>query len=401
MFLTAEEKAMLSGEFGEGVALAMRVLVGIGEAFDAPRMVEITRAHAALSNQEADTWFAERLAKGGATCRVRPTVNPGFDLDYFRKVTTISDADAEMMERTHNAYKALGAILSYSCTPYLFDNIPHRGEIVAFSESSATPYVNSVWGARSNRESSQSALCAAVTGRVPLYGYLLDENRLGKVLVKVEARIKNDFDYTLLGYAAPKKIGNDVPVFVGMPEVPTPEGLMNLGAELNTAGAVTIYHIVGVTPEAPTIEAAFGGRSPERTVTITDQDLKETHRHLSKPPGKIDFVMMGCPHLTISQVQKIAAMVKGRRLASELWVSVSSYTKEMAGRMGLLQEIEEAGGHVVADTCIDEPCWHHLAGKVGATDSPKCAYYATRRDMSFVIRSLEECVESALRGEAK
>ena len=249
MKLTSEEQAMLDGKYGQGTALAMKIQVAIGEAYNAEKMVPVTRTHVALSNQEADLWFVEKLVNGGAVCRVSPTVNPGFNLEYFQAITTISPEDEDVISRTRNAYKKIGATLTYNCTPYLEKNIPFFGEITAYSESSATPFINSVYGARTNREAAQSALCAAVTGVVPLYGYLLDENRKGQILVDVKADIKNDFDYQLLGYAVPKKTGFKIPVFTGLTR-PTPEALMNLGAELNTGGNVALYHIVGFTPEA-------------------------------------------------------------------------------------------------------------------------------------------------------
>jgi len=392
---------MLEGKFGEGVALAMRVLVGVGEAFGAERMVEISRAHVALSNQEADLWFVEQLVNKGATCRVSPTVNPGFNLEYFQNITTIDPADEEIIKRTRAAYKAIGATLTYNCTPYLEKNIPRFGEITAYSESSATPYINSVYGARTNRESAQSALCAAITGRVPLYGMLLDENRKGQVLVDVQAEMKDEFDYHLLGYLTPKKIGHKIPVYTGLPQDISPESLMNLGAQLNTGGAIPLFHIVGFTPEAPTLEAAFHGEEPEKRVVFTDQDLRDMRDALSCEGGKIDFAMFGCPHLTIDQVGKIARQLEGKKLAVELWILTSSLTKELAQRMGYLEIINKAGGHIVEDTCVDQPCWHHLSGKKGVTDSPKCAYYTKRRGMEFVIRSISECVEAAVKGEVE
>jgi len=396
--LTREEQQMLEGKFGEGAATAMQVLVALGEAFGAERTVEISRAHVALSNQEADLWFVEKLVKGGAKCRVSPTVNPGFNLEYFQEVSSVSPADEDTIKRTRAAYKAIGATLTYNCTPYLEKNIPRFGEITAYSESSATPYINSVYGARTNREAAQSALCAAVTGRTPLYGFLLDENRKGEVLVEVQAELRNDFDYHMLGYAAPKKTGFGVPVFTGI-QNPSPEDLMNLGAQLNTAGAVSIYHIVGVTPEAPTLEAAFHGEEPKKRVIITDDDLRQVRNAISADGGKIDFAFFGCPHLTIAQVAEIARLLVGKQLAVELWVCTSYLTKELANRMGFLDIIRKAGGHIVEDTCIDQPCWHHLYGKKGVTDSPKCAYYTKRREMDFVIRSIPECVAAAIKGE--
>ena len=398
MKLSSEEQNILSGKQGEGSALAMKILVGIGDAFDATRMVPISRAHVALSNQDADLWFAEKLSSTGGRCVIPPTVNPGFCIDFFTSHNMVSHEDAQLMERTTCAYKALGARLNFSCTPYLFDNIPRQGEVIAFSESSATPFVNSVWGAWTNRESAQSALCAAVVGKVPEYGLLLAANRRATARVNVKADLSNDFAYQQLGWAIPQKIGCRIPVLEAVPADVSMEGLMNLGAQLNTAGAVPMYHITGVTPEAPALEAALQGRTPEIVVEITQQDLDDQIDKFSAEPGPIDFVMFGCPHHTIRQVQEVADMVEGRTLKTELWILTSSYTLEMARRMGLLDTICKAGGNIIADTCPDQPCWRHLKGKKGATDSPKCAYYPKRRGLQFVVRDLKTCVRAALKG---
>lgn len=400
MFLNAFERDMLEGRHGAGMATAMKVMVAIGEAFGAEKMVEISRAHVALSNQDADLWFVEKLVSGGAVCLVSPTVNPGFNLEYFQDAASVNPLDEATIKRTRKAYRTIGATLTYSCTPYLEKNIPRPGEVTAYSESSATPYINSVYGARTNRESAQSALCCAVTGRTPLYGFLLDEYRRGNVLVEVEADLRDDFDYQLLGYCVPRKAGPGVPVFTGLPERISPEALMNLGAQLNTAGAVPMYHIAGITPEAPTVEAAFKGEAPLRRVVITNGDFKKIHDEITAAPGKIDFAMFGCPHFTIAQVGEVVRLLGGRSFKAEFWVLTSSLTKELARRMGYLDIIEQAGGHIVDDTCIDQPCWRHLYGKRGVTDSPKCAYYTKRRNMEFVIMRLSDCVEAAVRGEA-
>ena len=398
MELTRYEEDMLNGKYGEGVALAMKVQVALGEAFGARRMVPITRAHVALSNQEADLWFVERLVKGGARCSVPPTVNPALSLDYF---ADLEPAAREMTERTQGAYRAIGANLTYNCTPYLYGNAPRYGEVVAFSESSATPYVNSVLGARTNRESAQGALCAAVTGRVPEYGLLLDENRKGDVLVEVRTELRDDLDYQLLGYCA-DEIGEGIPVFTGIPRGVTTEQLIYLGATLNTAGAYGMFHVPGVTPEAPTLEAAFGGKRPRRTVVITRQHLERALRKISvEEGGKVEFALLGCPHYTPRQLRQVAELVEGKRLKTEIWICTSFFAKEVARRTGMLAQLEKAGVHLVEDTCIDQPCWNHLGGKLGVTTDIKCAYYARRRGMRFVIRSLPECVRAALEGEVR
>lgn len=402
MKLTQEQQAMLDGDYGKGTAYAMKIQVAIGECFDAERMVPITRAHVALSNQEADLWFCEKLLSEGAKCRVSPTVNPGFCLDFFKKRDMVAPEYADLMQRTHNAYKGIGAELTYNCTPYIDTNVPMYKEVIAFSESSATPYVNSVWGARTNREGANSALCAAVTGYVPEYGLLLDENRKGDILVEVRADMKNDYDYHILGMLG-RKIGEGIPVFTGLPaETITKEGLRNLGAELNTSGAYGMYHIPGVTPEAADLTAAFGGKAPKRSVVLTNQDMEEILHEISLEGNRsIDFVMFGCPHFTLNEVKHIASRIEGKKLKKEMWILTSSLVKEMAARMGLEEIIEAAGGTIVPDTCPDQPCWRHLNGKIGVTESPKCAYYPQRRGIHFVIRNLDTCIEAALTGEVK
>jgi cis-L-3-hydroxyproline dehydratase len=397
MKFTAEEQAMMDGRYGVGTQLAMRVLAAIGEAYDAPYMVPVTRTHVALSNQEADLWFAEKLVEGGAKCKIRPTVNPSFNWKEFHTITTLDNEDEAIVKRTHVAYNKLGAIMTYDCTPYLERNVPRFGEILSFSESSATPFVNSVYGARSNRESAQSALCSAITGVTPYYGFLLRENRAGNVLVHIEADMKDDFDYQMLGYLVPRKTGFAVPVFEGIMN-PSKEALMNLGAQLNTGGNVALYHIIGFTPEARTLEEAFQGKQPQREVTVTRAELTAMREEISAPAGKIDFALYGCPHFTIDQVAVIAGLVKDKTLAVPLFIMTSSLTRNLAQKMGYMEILRQAGGRIVEDTCMDQPCWKFLYGKKGITDSPKCAYYTKRREMQFVIAPLEASVKAALKG---
>lgn len=402
MHLTQHQQDMLDGKYGKGAAYAMKIQAAIGESFGAERMVPITRAHVALSNQEADMWFAEKMLAGGAKCRITPTVNPGFCLEFFKNRDMVAPEYADLIQRTHNAYKALGAQLSYNCTPYIDTNVPNYREVIAFSESSATPYANAVWGARTNREGANSALCAAITGCVPEYGLLLDENRKGDILVEIQADVKNDFDYHIIGMLG-KKIGEGIPVFTGFPkETITKEALRNLGAQLNTSGAYGMYHIVGVTPEAPDLETAFGGKAPKRTVVITNEDKEAILKEISlEGSRKIDFAMFGCPHFTLEEVKYIAEKLEGKKLEKEMWILTSSHVKEMAVRMGFDQIITDAGGFIVPDSCPDQPCWRHLTGKVGITESPKCAYYPQRRGIHFVIRDLDTCIEAALTGEVR
>jgi len=398
MYLTKEEERILNGEFGEGTQRAIELLVAIGDAYDAEKMIPISRAHAASSGQEGDLYFVELLANGGAYCKVPTSTNPVYDLEYFDNLFEIPRDEAEVAGRVMEAYKRVGAILSWSCVPYMAENIPLFGETVAFSESSATPYVNSVIGARTNREAAQSALASGVVGKTPKYGLHVRENRKGTVITKVEATLKDEFDYTLLGYYVGKRIGYGIPVFAGISKRPNTEELINFCAMSNTSGAIPMFYIPGFTVEASTIEEAFQGDIPEDKITVTDDDLKRVYEELQTTSGKIDFVMLGCPHYTLRQVEEVARLLKGKRIHDSVsfWVCTSATTKVLAQRIGYVDIIEKAGGHVVVDTCIDEPCWIAYKNKVGMTDSPKCAYY--RRFKEAIVSRLRDCTEAAIEG---
>jgi predicted aconitase len=399
MHLTREEERILNGESGEGTQKAMELLVAIGDAYDAERMIPVARAHAASSGQEGDLYFVELLADGGARCRVPTSTNPVYDIEYFHGFfDNIPKDQAEVARRVMEAYKRVGAILSWSCVPYLTENIPLYGETVAFSESSATPYVNSVIGARTNREAAQSALAAGVIGKTPEYGLHIKENRKGTDHVKVEAALKDEFDYTLLGYYIGKKIGYGIPVITGLARHPDTEELINFCAMSNTSGAISMFYIPGFTVEATTLEEAFQGDAPRDKITVTRQDLNRTYEELQTTSGRIDFVMLGCPHYTLKQVGEIAKLLNGKKIHKgvSFWVCVSATTKVLAERIGYVDTIEKAGGHVVRDTCIDEPCWVTYRERVGMTDSPKCAYY--RRFKEVRVAKLQDCVEAAVKG---
>ncbi|MFQ5820705.1 MAG: aconitase X catalytic domain-containing protein [Candidatus Heimdallarchaeota archaeon] len=403
MHLTNEEERILQGEFGNGMQKAMELLVAIGDAYDAERMIPITRAHAASSGQEGDLYYVELLANGGATCRVPTSINPVYDVEYFDRYIKIPEEEAEVPVRVREAYKKIRAILSWSCIPYITENIPLFGETVAFSESSATPYINSVIGATTNREAAQSALAAGVIGSTPLYGLHFKKNRKGTILVEVEATLTDEFDYSLLGYYVGKHIGYEIPVFTGIARRPTTEDLINLCAILNTSGAVSMFHIPGITVEAPTLEDAFQGDVPKDKITVTDIDLKQTHEEIQTTRGKIDFILLGCPHYTLKQVAEVAKLLEGKKIHPdvEFWVCTSATGRILAQRTGYIDTIEKAGGHVVPDTCIDQPCFSHgYKENVAVTDSPKCAYYGVGpRFKGAVVMRLKDCVEAAIKGQ--
>jgi predicted aconitase len=398
MFLTKAEEAMLGGEHGEGVQKAMELLVAIGEAFDAPKMIPVTRAHAASSGQEGDLFFIEMLAKGGAHCKIPTTTNPVVDFEYFQNVIDIGEQheEASVAWKVKRYYKEIGAVMSQSCIPYLAENIPQFGEHVAFSESSATPYVNSVIGAFSNRESIQTALAAGVIGETPEFGLHMRDNRKGTVLVKVKTELRNGFDYSILGQYVGKKIGNGIPVFDGIKKRPSIDQYINLCAMMNVTGAIPMFYIPGYTIGANTVEEAFAGKLPQQRIDVSDQEMKQTNDELQTTSGDIDLVMLGCPHYNLDQMGEVARLLNGKRLRPNVsfWINTSATTKIMAERAGYLKTLQDVGARVIVDTCIDMFCFNEMKGKTGMTDSPKCAYY--RRFGNVKVGSVAECVAAAV-----
>jgi predicted aconitase len=286
--------------------------------------------------------------------------------------------------------------MSQSCIPYLAENIPEYGEHVAFSESSATPYVNSVIGGLTNRESIQTALAAGVLGETPEYGMHLKENRRGTVRVKVEANLNDGYSYSLLGQYVGKKIASGIPVFTGILKRPRIDQFINLCAMLNVTGAIPMFHIPSVTVEARTEEEAFAGDIPIESITVTNRELRQTQDELQTATGPVSVVILGCPHYNLDQMAELAGLVRGKtvREGMTFWVNTSATTKLMADRAGHTNTIQESGVHLVVDTCIDMFCWNNLRDKTGMTDSPKCAYY--RRFGPVKVGTMEECVAAGM-----
>lgn len=402
MELTAYQQEMLEGKYGKGKAMAMEILKTVGESFEAKRMVPISRAHVSLSAQDADVWFAEKMLTAGASCAVPPTVNPGYCLDFFRSRNMLDQKAIDHMEHTDRVYRALGAVMTYSCTPYLFGNIPHYGEILSYSETSVSVYVNSVLGARTNRESLASSLCAAITGFTPEYGMLLPENRYADILVDVEAEMSSVFDYALLGLMG-KKIGKGIPVFRGLPKEICTEALIQLGAELNVSGAYEMFHILGVTPDAPDLTAATGGKEPKRHVVITRADLEEELARFSPVLGEdIDFVILGCPHYDYEQVKLVDDLLGEVPSKVPVWIHTSAEVAHLAGRTGVAQRLKEKNVELVPETCVDQACcWRPLAGKAGVSDSPKASYYMRTFGVRLAVREREQCLRWAQKGKVE
>jgi predicted aconitase len=401
--LTEEERAMLSGEQGPAVQKAMRIVNALATIYGAEHLLPAASAQiAGVSYKnlgQAGLSFLEEWAAQGAQARIPAFMNPaGMDLERWREMG-IDEGFARQQQRVVKALASMGVAQSCTCTPYLAGNAPQAGEHLAWSESSAVSYANSVLGARTNREGGPSALAAAITGRTAAYGLHLSRNRRATHRVTASCPLRSEADFGALGYGVGRQVGSGVPYFqfedaadLGQP--PTQEQLMALGAAMAASGAVALYHIEGVTPEAAQVSAQV-----DSLPSIEVQDLSPAYKALNHPLDDIDFVSLGCPHSTLADLERAATLLKGRKVRAMLWVTTSRVVRREAQDRGLVQRIEAAGGHVFADTCLVVAPIEALGFGTMATNSAKAAFYSpSHSGLQRRFGTLEQCIHAALTG---
>lgn len=345
MFLTREEEAILDGEEGMGKQRAMELLVALGKIYSAERLIPITSSHlSGVSYKtigEGGLDFLNEISKE-ARVSVKTTLNPaGMDLERWREMG-ISSRFAEKQLQIIECYERMGVETVCTCTPYLYHNVPEKGDSVSWAESSAISYVNSVIGARTNREGGPAALAAAVLGRTPLYGLHIKENRAPTAIV--EADIQDDsFSHSMLGHAVGKELGNAIPYFRGISS--DPDRLKTLAAAMAASGAVAMFHVEGITPES----GDFDLKGLER-VSFDQEDLSEARESLTSGHDP-DLIALGCPHLSINEIREIALLLKGKKKRSDIdvWFCTNRY---VASRCQRELEILREFGAVICDTCM-------------------------------------------------
>lgn len=355
MYLTKEEERILNGEQGSLLQKAMEIMVRFGDAMRAERLVPIVYAHVSLTstNIRGEHEFLKSFVTEDAKVKV-PTTCQTLSIDRERWTELgISEDVVKMAMEIVEIFKRLGIKLTFTCTPYyLIEGLVKLGDHIASCESSAVTYFNSVIGARTNRESGQSGLISALIGKTPEYGYHLTENRKGTVLVKVEARLIDDADFSSLGFQVGKVVGPAVPVFDGIKK-PTIDQLKILANSLALMGGISLYHVVGVTPEAKTIKDAFQGDVPEDKITITNEDIERTYKELTTGPGEVRTIIIGCPHLSLDELKRYATLLEGKKVKEgvKVWFFTSAGVFEIAKRIGIIDKIEATGARVYRDTC--------------------------------------------------
>lgn len=394
LYLTREEERMLRGECGTVVQKSMEILTTLGDTFGAGRLVKIKSAHLSgisyANIGDPGLEFLEDWAGSGAATQVLTTINPcGMDVERWREFR-ISEAFAEKQIRVVKALEKMNASKSLTCTPYIIGNKPRLGEHIAWAESSAIAFANSVLGARTNREGGPSALASAITGRTPLFGYHLDEERSPTHEINVDSRVSGVLEYSVLGYHVGERLEQSIPLFKGLKN-PSLEELKALSAGLAASGSVALYHIPEVTPE----EKAFREKSYER-IDVRKAGLAGTVERLSS--GELyDHICVGCPHCSLREIAEIADRVAGKKLKRQLWVFTSSAVCKEAKRQGYFEAIERSGGKVISDTCMVVAPMRDMGVQGIVTNSCKAAHYTPSTcKVPATLKSLDECVEAAL-----
>jgi hypothetical protein len=392
MYLTREEEKMYDGEYGWAYQVAMKILVRLGDLYGAKRLIPIQSAHiSGVSYKhlgDASIDFLQAIADNNGKTQVFSTLNPSsFDPEHL--VKWFPKDYLKKQKRVVGLYEKMGATPILTCTPYYLHQ-PSKGQHIAWAESSAVVYANSILGAWTNREGSPSALAAALIGKTPDYGVHQAENRQPNILVKVEAELQNETEYGALGIHLGKLLEDKVPAFGGLPRQRSNDDLKHLGAGLASSGMTAIFHCNKQTEK---------GRL--ETISVEPRDIKKAVEDLCTTTEKPDLIFIGCPHCSLREIRKVAALLEGKKLRKEVrfWVCTSRYVKEKARRY--VQQIEKAGGYVLCDTCVVVTWIEELGVQTMMTNSAKTAHYApTLNNVDVVLASLEECVRTACSSEA-
>lgn len=420
MRLDDHEKAMLAGRDGPAVARAMDLLVRYGEALGAERLVDTNNVCGTVS---ASTPFMRDFAlqKGGMDAVFSefnldsPEVVPvppvkvfsthlqlGFDPRQPERMG-VSEEIVRFYDKGERFTSGLGVQLTNTCTPYQVGNVPTRGEHCAWMESSAVIYCNSVLGARTNTEGRESTGAAMLTGKIPYWGYHLDENRRGTHLVELDVDVATTFEWGLLGYWVGEWVQEKVPVIDGVRGAPNLQRLKHFGASASSSGGVEMYHLVGITPEARTRDEAFGGRTPVevRRYGVAERRSAWEKLNVTAKDTAVDYVMLGCPHYNLEQIWEACRLLEGRKVSPDtaLWIFTPRAIKAVADQNGYTKIIEDAGGVLMSDSCSAMSRAIPKGTRVAALDSAKHAHYLPAiMGVQAWFGTTADCIDAACTG---
>ena len=399
---------MASGEAGPGTAMAMRIVAETARLMGAQTLLPIASAHidGALYHGDSGTYFAEKLVEQGARVAVRATLNVGaLDLTGCSK-NRLPDHERAMARRMMDAYKVLGCEQTWTCAPYQAGHRPALGTDVAWGESNAVVFCNSVLGARTNRYGDFLDIACAIAGRAPNYGLHRPENRRATLQFDVsdlpDSFLNSSVAWPILGSLFGREVGNAIGVVSGVKAHPGEDALKAFGAASASTGAVGLFHIASVTPEAPDLATVLHHQPPERMIKVTRAMVDAARRRLStvENPRAIDAVTIGSPHLSLAEFDLLEGMIGGRRLAVPIYACTGRHVLRELEKTGRRSTLEGSGVVIVADTCVVvTPILPDLKGAVLMTNSGKFAHYTPgNTGYGVIYGALSECVESAVSG---
>lgn len=406
--LTDDERTIATGGAGGGAATAMRIVAEAAQLLGAERLIPISSAHidGALYHGDSGTLFAEKLVETGARTAVRATLNVGaLDLTGCSRVR-LAEPQRTMALRMMRAYLALGCEASWTCAPYQAGHRPSFGSDVAWGESNAVVFCNSVLGARTNRYGDFLDIACAIAGRAPGMGLHLTQNRRAMLTFDVSTLppkfLGSGTAWPILGNLYGRLTGNAVGIVTGVANHPGEDALKAFGAAAASSGAVGLFHVAGVTPEAPDAAAALGGNEPVERILVTADMVGEARQGLSTVSRgeRIDAVAIGSPHLSPAEFDELERLIGGRPLSVPLYACTGRHALMLLDRDGRRAALEKLGVVVIADTCIVvTPILPQLPAGVLMTNSGKFAQYAPgNTGYGVIFGSLAECVESAVKG---
>ena len=406
MDLTADEQAIAKGLDGQAAAMAMRIVAEMGGIMGAERLAPITSAHidGCLYHGDGGVEFAERLVEGDAKVRVPTTLNVGA-LDLLNlKRSRLDQHRHQMARRQMAAYEKMGCRPTWTCAPYQAGHRPGYGEQVAWGESNAVAFANSVLGARTNRYGDYLDICCALIGRVPMVGLHLEENRRATILIKTDklsdALKQTDAFYPVLGSWLGAEVDNEICVIEGLPAATNEDRLKALGAAAASTGEVALFHIAGVTPEATDVETALGGHEPKRTVELTPDLVRAARDELSTTDDHdISAVALGSPHFSLDEFEQLERLIEDSPFVIPFYVCTGRGVLAELEQTDRATRLRDAGVEIVVDTCVVVTPILPARGGVLMTNSGKFAHYTpANTGYQVVYGGLEDCVATAKAG---
>lgn len=413
MKLSDYDRSTLAGENGDAAQMAMKIIVRMQQVYGVERLMDISAAHidSTVYMGEATMEFAEKLASLGARVSVPSTLNVSGVDEHGWKNWQVPPAHAANAYRQMVAYESMGCIPTWTCAPYQTEHAPEFGQQVAAGESNAIAYFNSVIGARTERYPDLLDICCAITGRVPETGLHLQQNRFGQYLIRLKEDIPDeildsDAFYPILGHLMGKSSRQRIPVVDGLQRTPDVDNLKAVCAAAATSGAVALFHLAGITPEAATLEQAFEGNVPEPEMVIDRNMLSKGFKELQslERDTAVDLVLLGSPHFSVNEFKALASLVSGRRRSDtvDVVVTCSRVVRDLVMTSPLGDPLNRFGVKITVDTCPLTSPMLSSEKKAIVTNSAKYALYSPGLLNAAVgFGSLEDCVECAVTGKFK